>query len=480
MFPGWPQRAAGDLRRDELRAYAFSEVRVDGHPLVGCVVWDTPDFDSLAASAYREGLLTVVAAADVFVLVVSKEKYSDASVWRLLELLAPLQRPLLVCLNKMTPDAQAAIAESFRSRLNEHTAQWGAAELITLPQVEDPLQTPAFVACLPAIRGQIADAARNAQRSDRVPRIAALVDLRWEQWTTPVVREHAALAEWRELVDNALASLLHAYRRDFLEHPDRYDSFRRATVELLQLLELPGVGSHLTKLREAITWPARQVWARGRILMTGVDPQRTPKLPNEQAFLNDELDTVLLTLTRDALRRTEPSRPDAAVWQTLSRRLEGSSGALRTEFRAAARAHYERVQREIHATAGKAYEMLREKPRLLNSLRAARATADASGVVLALKTGGIGLHDVLVAPALFGVTSFLTEGALGGYMDTLHHDLKERQYELARNELVAGQLRETLLNLAQRLDDKGLFGISPEELARARAAVDELRSRPAG
>jgi hypothetical protein len=478
IFPGWPRRHEAALRRDELRAYAFRTLAVADPVLGDGVVWDTPDFDSLAASAYREGLLAVVSAGDVFLLVLSKEKYSDATVWRLLELLAPLQRPLVVCLNKMSPDAVEVIRASLEARLATHAAGWREVVVVTLPQVADPAAGEgAWLEAAEGLRKQVRETLRRSERRTRLPAIGALIETRWEGWVAPIRREHVVAAAWAGLVDRALAGLLNSYQRDFLEHPDRYDSFRRATLELLQLLELPGVGRSLTRVREVVTWPARQVLAQGRWLLTGKGRARHDQLPNEQAFLQDEIEALLLGLSRDLLRRSDPTHEDGHIWQVLSRRFEGQTQTLRTEFREAARQHYERVQREVHATAGKAYAVLKEKPRLLNTLRAARATADATGVVFALQTGGLGMHDVLVAPALFGVTSLMTEGALGSYMQHLHVELKQRQYELARQELVAETLRQRLTPVGQRFDEKGLFGIGAEELAAARAALDALKKR---
>ena len=49
-----------------------------------CVLWDTPDFDSVKAYGYNTAVLRTLALADVVVLVVSREKYADKSVWDLL------------------------------------------------------------------------------------------------------------------------------------------------------------------------------------------------------------------------------------------------------------------------------------------------------------------------------------------------------------------------------------------------------------
>ena len=45
------------------------------------VLWDTPDFDSIDSATYREGVIRTIALADIIILVVSKEKYADQSVW---------------------------------------------------------------------------------------------------------------------------------------------------------------------------------------------------------------------------------------------------------------------------------------------------------------------------------------------------------------------------------------------------------------
>jgi len=125
LFPGWSRCEPDELSRDRLEAYALTIVDTpDGEhtALPPCVLWDTPDFDSLAARSYRRGLLEVAALADAIVLVLSKEKYSDLSVWRMLRLVEPLRRPLVICLNKLTPEATDVVAASLRERLAETRA----------------------------------------------------------------------------------------------------------------------------------------------------------------------------------------------------------------------------------------------------------------------------------------------------------------------------------------------------------------------
>ncbi|MGA8260162.1 MAG: GTPase domain-containing protein, partial [Arenicellales bacterium] len=68
-------------------------VSADGPP---CLIWDTPDFDSNASAAYRHQVAQVCALVDLVVVVLSKEKYADQSVWTVLEGIAPLQIPAVV------------------------------------------------------------------------------------------------------------------------------------------------------------------------------------------------------------------------------------------------------------------------------------------------------------------------------------------------------------------------------------------------
>jgi hypothetical protein len=50
------------------------------------ILWDSPDFDSISAGVYQRGLLELLGRADAYVVVLSKEKYADLSVWTMLRL----------------------------------------------------------------------------------------------------------------------------------------------------------------------------------------------------------------------------------------------------------------------------------------------------------------------------------------------------------------------------------------------------------
>jgi hypothetical protein len=324
------------------------------------------------------------------------------------------------------------------------------------------------------LRERIAGRLKLAQSIDRAAGLRAFVRRHWSDWTGPVEVELAALGQWQELVAAALVEAAEAYRRDFLDHPQRFDTFRRATVELLHLLELPGLGNVLSQVRHVLSWPARrlfaarQAWALRRRKQGGV-----PRgLGSEEVVLYELIEKLLTTLERDAARRCDPATPGHAVWRAIARRLEQQSARVRESFESAARTQREEFAPVIHTTANQLYDALQKRPRMLNTLRAARVTADVAGIAIAIKTGGLGINDLLFAPAMFGLTSMLTEGALGSYMSHIADDLKKRQLEHVRTRLLEGVFATELYDVTADLQDAELFGISAEQLHSAAEALD--------
>jgi hypothetical protein len=177
-------------------------------------------------------------------------------------------------------------------------------------------------------------------------------------------------------------------------------------------------------------------------------------------------------LERDAARRCDPATPGHAVWRAIARRLEQQASRLRETFESAARTQRQEFAPVIHATANQLYEALQKRPAMLNTLRAARTTADLAAIAIAIKTAGLGINDLLFAPAMFALTSMLTEGALGSYMSHIANDLKKRQLEHVQTRLLHGLFAGELHNLTAELKDAELFGISPEQLNAATHALD--------
>jgi len=78
------------LSGDSLTCYSLQSIdKVDGNSgwlsnslnSRASVIWDTPDFDSISAKTYTLAVIKSIAMADILLLVVSKDKYGDKSVW---------------------------------------------------------------------------------------------------------------------------------------------------------------------------------------------------------------------------------------------------------------------------------------------------------------------------------------------------------------------------------------------------------------
>ena len=503
LFPGWRRCEVSELKCAELEAYALtrvepgSAVHVPAGTTAGrlalppCVVWDTPDFDSLAARHYAQGVLQVMALADLYVLVLSPEKYSDLSVWRMLVLLETLRRPLVICVNKLAPDGTEPIICSLRERLAERGQAWGTVPIVPLPY--DPVLAAGGWPELPASASPLFSLGRAGQsgaagkpdrigRTQRMAGVQALVRRHWADWVAPVRAEHAALADWERAVRAAGTKFMAVYVRDYLDHPQRYDNFRRAAIELLELLEIPKVGSFMAQARRAVTWPARQIFAAGQAWWRerrprGKEPNAVHSLGAEAAVLVDTLEALLIELQRDVARRCSPGTAGCVVWQALERKLVTEGTRLRVALEAGVRQHHERMIAESRGAANRLYAALQRQPARLAALRTARATLDVGAVLLAVKTGGLTPMDALWAPATWAATSLLMEGFAGLEMAREARELKVRQRAAVQEQFVERTLVAELIALDETLETDGLLAISRGEL---RAAAQALATWEAG
>jgi hypothetical protein len=199
---------------------------------------------------------------------------------------------------------------------------------------------------------------------------------------------------------------------------------------------------------------------------------RAAQLTNEERVLQDVLDQMLIALTRDVGRRGRDQGAAAGFWRALDRCLEQRHARMQEDFHAAARRHQEALAAEIKASAQRLYERLQEHPALLNSLRATRVGADAAAIAVAVKLGGIGINDLLLAPALISVTSLLTEGALGSYVQHEAERLKQRQAQLVEQQVFQDVVVPALVRLAEDLDGPGVWAIGASELAAVEAVLE--------
>jgi hypothetical protein len=451
------------LPRNQYDCYALSywNAPPEGLP-TPLVVWDTPDFDSVSADAYQQAVLRTMALADVILLVVSKDKYADLSVWRMLKLLEPLAQPTLLCLNKVAPAARLTLCESLREKWRSSRA--------------DP---PPAIICLPYEEGGLLPTSLQEQRTELLQALRGILPARpivdslpllrahGKLWLTPVVREQAQLQHWENLVDAALDDALLAYRRDFLDCPRQYETFQHALAELLTLLEVPGIARTLVTARRILTWPLRQLGRLGRSQAGG---SKSPG-GSEAEILRGIARHVLIRLNEQALEALALEGESGHWWRDLAGRIKGLWSGSASTYETEILRYQAAFRPQVDATAHQLLDSLRQHPALLNSLRATRVTADAAALALALHTGGIGVQDFVLAPAMLALTSFMTESALGHYLHLAEMELKRKQL-LAVESWFRDTLARELKELPQLLVPGHRFRLPAADLRELEAVVN--------
>lgn len=425
----------------------------------GCL-WDTPDFDSVDAESYRRHVLRIAALADLAILVLSKDKYSDQSVWDLVALLEPLGLPSVIVLNKIDERARGALIDSLGEKWRG-VRRDSIPAILTVPFIAgDGSGLPADAV---AMLGECI--ARHAARTDRVhrrPRTRAFIAKHWSDWLVPVRAEQKARAEWDDAIEGGIDEVLACYQRDYLNHPHHYETFQRALARLLTLLEVPGVAGVIAAARRALTWPFRQASALGR-RRGGRDDADEAK-SGEQVVLQQLMEHLMLKLQQVAWAKREQDATSQAWWGDLGLMLRSLQKEFDAQLQSALAGYTDSFQTEIDQTARALYQRLESRPVVLNSLRATRITTDAAALALALHSGGIGIQDFVIAPATLSLTSMLTEGALGRYVNRAADELKVRQLE-AVNKLLRETLGRWLQTLPERLDGSKHLKVSDTQLA---------------
>lgn len=448
------------LSKDRHDCYSLSENTTDSALLPHGVLWDTPDFDSIDSATYREGVIRAIALADMVILVVSKEKYADQSVWDIMAAVEELHQPTIICLNKLVEGSESVIIQSLKEK-------WRQARTDEFPEVV-PLyyQKPGGLPHWPESRQQLLNQLANKIRHDRHERFEQeLLRRHWQTWLEPVFAEHQVLNDWAELVDLMIEQAMESYQRDYLNHPHHYETFQLAMTELLHLMEVPGLARVLAGTRKVLTWPVRQIMKLGRKRLHMADSSY------EIALLNQIAEHTLIQLSDKLLDKAEQSQ----WWRQVNSVLRGRRQDVLQDFGLAAKDYHLSFQQDVESAAHRLYYKLQEQPVVLNSLRATRATADAAVIALTLQMGGIGLHDLVIAPAMLTLTSLLAESAVGSYMHKVEAELKQNQFNTVKQALFIDSLRKKLLQLPEQLSMTTHFNISPDQLRAAEQQLTEKR-----
>lgn len=466
-YSGFQRLAPDKLPHGRYDCFSVTELASQAnHPLAPAVIWDTPDFDSIDAEGYREGVLRAAALADVLLVVVSKDKYADQSVWDVLQLLAPLEQPTVLCLNKTADDSRDIVETSLRRRWKEQRGGHSPA-IISLPYRQDwgPTAWQEDNGIATELLNQLAQAASKLKKAQYAQPVRRLLTTHWDIWLEPVRGEQNALNFWNQQVTEAVADAVKLYQRDYLNHPQHYDTFQRALVELLTMLEIPGLAKPLHMARQAITWPLRQITKLSRRVVN--KPAQTG---GETLILSRIVEHMLLHLAESVLQQREQGSRLYGWWNELGRLLQNQRVNQQQVFDIAIQRYQQDFLPEIEGAAERLLARLQEHPTMLNSLRAARFTTDAAGLALAVHAGGIGLHSFILAPAVLSITSFLTESALGRYLHKIEADLKQRQRDTV-SDLLHAQAEQTLLHLPEQLNVSDKFNVPAQTIATAEKAL---------
>lgn len=460
-FGRFQQVQQSQLSKDRHDCYSLTQNTTNSTFLPDSVLWDTPDFDSIDSVNYREGVIRTVALADMVVLVVSKEKYADQSVWDIMADIEALQQPTIICLNKLSEGSETLLINSLKDK-------WQQIRKDDFPQVV-PLyyQKQTGMPQWPDAQ-QLQRLARQVSRKKQSRLEQELLQKHWQSWLEPVLAEHSSLKDWQGLVDQVIQQGLDSYQRDYLNHPHHYETFQHALAELLNLLEIPGLAGILANTRRLLTWPIRKMMSIGRKRLHITESSQ------EITLLKQIAEHVLIQLADKLMNQAEQNR-QCQWWKEFSSLLRTQRANILQDFADAAQQYHLAFQDEVENTANRLFHKLEEQPTLLNSLRATRVTADAAVIALALHTGGIGMHDLIIAPAMLTVTSLLAESALGSYMGRVEAELKQRQLAAVKQALFTDSMKLKLLELSGQLSSVTYFNISPEQLQQAESQLIEKR-----
>ena len=294
-FGRFQQMLQSQLPKDRHDCYSLTENTTDSAYLPKGVLWDTPDFDSIDSASYREGVIRTVALADAVILVVSKEKYADQSVWDIMADIEVMRQPTIICLNKLSEGSESLLINSLKDKWQQ-VRKDGFPEVVPLyyqkqsgkPQWPDNQQ-------LQRLAGQT-----NRKIQPRLEQ--ELLQKHWQPWLEPVLAEHSSLKDWSGLVDQVIQQGLDSYRRDYLNHPHHYETFQLALAELLNVLEIPGLAGILANTRRLLTWPVRKMMSIGKKRLHIADSSQ------ELTLLNQIAEHVLIQMADKLLNQAEQNR----------------------------------------------------------------------------------------------------------------------------------------------------------------------------
>ena len=438
------------LDRQVLSEYSLQETLNPDSPLVDTVVWDTPDFDSIRSFDYRAPLIKALALADLVVFVVSKDKYADKTVWMVLDLLESLNTPHVILMNKTPQSVQAELKVSID---NKYRNAFGGDKTPALSFIGEysseqlAQTTPAVVQNeLDGLQRNIKDSLQRVSDDELKNNTLGFIRRHWPDWIAGISAEHRLQSEYKALVEKTALDTTRRYRTEYIDSDRHREVIQLALSELLVLLEVPGMAGPLSKIRSVVTWPVRTLVGAATEPSPVKDDDR-----NEERRLLDELGNHSTATLIASIARLE-SGTDGQWWAQMREEVVASEAEVKAKYNQGVENYQTMLQVEIDRAAQSLYQVLQKQPATLNGLRAARVTADAAAVVLAVKSGGLGAVDLVVAPAMLSLTTLLTEGALGKYMQRIQKQLtayQEKEVQSLINRKISKPFLQTGKNITQ-------------------------------
>lgn len=482
VFHDFGQVASETLDHDQYNQYTLTMIPAsDSQAIAPAVLWDSPDFDSVESKGYRSAVLRVAAVSDVLILMTSKDKYADKTVWDMLDLVIPLGKPLIICINKLAPDESEVVQRSFLHRLDANQPDFVThlnsnglkPDIISIPYIKglDDAASQISTSVREQLLSAISRSLANVNRQDQRDNSYRFIQKHWPGWLEPVNAENNAQAVWNDAVAEAVEDALDSYVSAYLDHPQKYDTINRALAELLNLLEIPGLANAFGTTRRAVTWPVRKLFQLGQSVVDRGSQSSTIPVDLEREVLEQVLNQIFSRLGTTALEHSEQPHDAALWWNVLGRDLRQHKAVLEASFQTAVDQYQQDFEPNIEEAAQQLYSNLQDQPTLLNTLRAARVSTDAAAVVLAVKSGGLAATDLVLAPAMLSLTTMLTEGALGKYMDSVKADLMAQQKQLVK-QLLSDAIGQPLNHLSKSLQDERLLLLNSEAVNVAHAELE--------
>ena len=138
-------------------------------------------------------MIRTIALADIVVLVVSKEKYADQSVWSMMSTIEAFHQTTLICVNKLAEGTEELIKNSLREK-------WHIARQDEFPDVIPLLfQKQTGKPVWPESEKQrFFQLQKEVSPQKHFDYQHSLINKYWYDWLDPVVAEHEALKIWKE------------------------------------------------------------------------------------------------------------------------------------------------------------------------------------------------------------------------------------------------------------------------------------------